>query len=94
MPVKGVLVTLGDDPVRTEAAISQLEARPDIELGERREKWLPLVIEAPTEAASREVFRWIESVEGVYFVDTVFSSVDGPDAESEQFEYETSKREQ
>ncbi len=79
MPVKGLLVTLDEDPDRAAAAQSLLRDRTEIELGELNEKWLPLVMDTPTEIMSKELLRWIEKLDGVYFVDTVFSSVDCPE---------------
>lgn len=78
MPVKGLLITLDEDPDRAAAAQLLMSERTEIELGELNEKWQPLVMDTPTEASSKELYRWIESLDGVYFVDTVFSSVDGP----------------
>jgi len=78
MPVKGLLITLIEDPEKVASATEQLNAREEIELGERTGRYLPIVIDAETEAESRQLYEWIESLEGVYFVDTVFSSVDGP----------------
>lgn len=79
MPVKGLLITLDSDAERASLAQTQLSERREIELGEVNEKYLPLVLDTPTERESKELYRWIEKLEGVYFVDTVFSSVDGPD---------------
>ena len=78
MPVKGLLITLDEDPDRAAAAQLLMSERTEIELGELNKKWLPLVMDTPTEASSKEVYRWIEALDGVYFVDTVFSGVDGP----------------
>ncbi len=54
MPVKGVLITLEDDPDRAEAAIATLRGTAGIEVGEIKDKWLPLVVESPNE---REMLR-------------------------------------
>jgi len=86
MSIKGVLITLENDPDRAKEAISILQERRGIEVGEIKEQWLPLTIETSSESECREVFRWIESLEGVYFVDTVFSSVEGPEADQENLE--------
>ena len=93
MPVKGVLVTLEDDPVRADAAIATLRGKAGFELGERNEKWLPLVVESPSERESKEAYRWIEALDGVYFVDTVFSSVEGPAEDPSNLSDKTQKRE-
>jgi hypothetical protein len=75
MAVKGVLVTLDEDPVLAGAALQALRAKPGVELGELQERWLPLVVESADEGASKQLIRWIEGLEGVYFLDTVFASV-------------------
>ncbi len=90
MAVKGVLVTLSEDPILSGAALQALRAKPGIELGELQEKWLPLVLEAEDDGASKELVKWIEGLDGVYFLDTVFASVGQGDPE-EEFEVENPK---
>ncbi|MEX0321373.1 MAG: hypothetical protein AB3N63_04400 [Puniceicoccaceae bacterium] len=75
MAVKGVLVTLSDDPILAGAALQALRLKPGIELGELQDKWLPLVLETEDEGRSKELVKWVEGLEGVYFLDTVFASV-------------------
>jgi nitrate reductase NapAB chaperone NapD len=62
-----------------------MSARPDIEVGELKEKWLPVVVESEDDYASKEAVKWIEALPGVYFIDTVFSSVDGDNPTAEDF---------
>lgn len=79
MPVKGLLITLDQDPEKAASALSLLTARKEVELGEQKEKYLPLVIDTGTEQAGKQLQRWIESLDGVYYVDTVFASVEEPE---------------
>ena len=79
MPVKGLLITLDEDSAKAASATAQLRAHEGIELGEQKERYLPVVIDVDKEPESRQLYYWIEALEGVYFVDTVFSSVDSPE---------------
>lgn len=79
MPVKGLLITLDDDPEKAASALSLLNARKEVELGELQGKYLPLVIDTANEHAGRQLHHWVESLDGVYYVDTVFASVEEPE---------------
>lgn len=85
MPVKGLLITLDEDSQKAASAVEEMSARPDIEVGELNEKWLPVVVESSDEYESKQAVKWIEALPGVYFIDTVFSSVDGDDPTAEAF---------
>ena len=79
MPVNGLLLTLTEDETLVNDALSLIAKRDEIELGDRTGKWQPVVIETGGTRESHEVHEWLESLDGVYTVDVVFSSVSDPD---------------
>lgn len=81
MAVKGVLLTLSNDSIESGAALQALCAKPGIELGELQDQWLPVVVETEDEGTSKELVKWIEGLDGVVFLDTVFASVGQGDPE-------------
>ncbi len=78
MPVNGLLLTLSEDEMLVKDVLSELDQRHDIELGERTERWQPLVVETSGTRESHEVHEWISDLPGVIMVDVVFSSVSSP----------------
>ena len=78
MPVNGLLLTLTKDEMLAEGVLSKLSQRHDIELGERTERWQPLVVETSGTRESHEVHEWLSALPGVVMVDVVFSSVSNP----------------
>ncbi len=78
MPVNGLLLTLTEDEMLAKGVLSELSHRDDIELGERTERWQPLVVETSGTRESHEVHEWLSSLPGVVMVDVVFSSVGSP----------------
>ncbi|MCG8526383.1 MAG: hypothetical protein MI748_08395 [Opitutales bacterium] len=85
MIIQGALISLNGDILAQSYTLESLSSRTDLELGELKEKWLPIVIERETERECKDVIAWIESLDGVLCVDAVFSSIDGQvDAEAEK----------
>lgn len=73
--VKGVILTLVNDGQKVQSAIAAISEHPDMKVGELQKKWLPVVIDSESEDKGREAHRWLESLDGVYLVDAVFTSV-------------------
>ncbi len=81
MPVNGLLLTLNEDESLVSEALLELGRRGDIELGERTDRWQPVVVETTGGAKeSHEIHEWLEDLPGVEKVDVVFTSVDEPDS--------------
>ena len=78
MPTNGLLVNLADDKDAADDAVAQMRARQQIELGERNERYLPIVVESQGVKDSHDVHEWIERLPGVIAVEVVFASVDEP----------------
>ena len=82
MPVNGLLLTLTEDEMVARATLSEIGQRSDIELGERSDRWQPLVVEASGTRESHEAHEWLSDLPGVVMVDVVFSSVSSPEKAS------------
>lgn len=78
MPVNGLLLTLTADEDLARESLLEIEKRSDIELGERTDRWQPVVVESNGTKGSHDVHEWLEALPGVIMVDVVFSSVSPP----------------
>ena len=78
MPVNGLLLTLTDDENLAGESLLEIERRSDIELGDRTDRWQPVVVESGGARESHEVHEWLAALPGVLMVDVVFSSVSPP----------------
>ena len=78
MATNGLLINLSDDKSMSEAAIAEMTACQKIEIGERNERWLPIVVEADGVGDSHDIHEWIENLPGVVAVDVIFASVEEP----------------
>ncbi|MFV1995957.1 MAG: hypothetical protein ACC661_11030 [Verrucomicrobiales bacterium] len=76
MPIAGLTLTLHRDDALAAAALEELRACPEIETGERRGCWLPVVSDVADAKASRDLHRWIESLAGIAYVDVVYVGFD------------------
>ena len=75
MPVSGLVITLdGDDA----ALRARLADEPRIDLGERVDRKLPAVVDAPDPRTDRALRARIESDPDVRYVDVVFIHFDEP----------------
>jgi hypothetical protein len=69
MPISGLVITLNREASLAERAIEAVAARREFTIGERNGRWLPVVMEARDDAHSRELHDWLQSLDGVDFVD-------------------------
>ena len=76
MPVSGLTLTLKSD-----APLAALEAHPDITVGERHERYLPVALDTPDEPSTRDLHAWVESLPGVAYADVVYVAFDHPSPE-------------
>ena len=67
------ILNIGDE-TSTQATLSVLESRDEIEVGVLYGNRLPLVIEADGAQELEAITRWIQDLECVLHVDVVFSS--------------------
>jgi len=71
MIISGLLLTLSADARLAESALATLRARPEFTLAQCAQRWLPVVVEVPDVAASRDLHDWLNALPGVDFVDVV-----------------------
>lgn len=83
MPIAGLALTLSDSTPLVEDAIAALEAHPAVTVGEKVDRWLSVVLDTPGVKQSRDLHEWVESVEGVEYVDVVYVGFDDPEPELE-----------
>lgn len=67
----------------TENAVASIRARPEFELGPRQDCLLPLVLETADSYASRALFRWLNELPDVAFVDVTYVHFEEPTSVSE-----------
>ncbi len=80
MPINGLMVTLSSDAGLAEQACSSMRSRADLELGERRDRWLPLVADTDSDRAARELHGWLEALPGVDQVGVILVGFDEPNS--------------
>jgi nitrate reductase NapAB chaperone NapD len=79
MPVNGLLITLTEDETLSSDALLAIAKHDCIELGDRTDRWQPVVVETSGTRDSHEIHEWLEALPGVIMVDVVFSSVSDPE---------------
>ncbi|RBP45181.1 hypothetical protein DES53_103178 [Roseimicrobium gellanilyticum] len=80
MPISGLVITLAEDCRLAQEAVTALAARPEIMMGARQQRWLPVAVDGRDQTHSREVHDWIGLQPGVTFVDvtSVSFEIDSP----------------
>jgi hypothetical protein len=81
MITSGLVITLNANSGRARDAISLLEARSELTLGQCIQRWLPVAAEAADVRASHDLHDWVCSVPGVDFVDVVQVSFEDPETQ-------------
>lgn len=76
MPVNGLMLTLAADKCSVASVLKAIQTRPEVELGELQDRWLPLVVDARDERGSRDVHAWLEKLPGVESVDVILVGLD------------------
>ena len=77
MIISGILLTLSDNARLAESVLATLRARPEFTLAKCAQRWLPVVVEVPDVAASRDLHDWLNALPGVDFVDVVQVNFEG-----------------
>ena len=77
--LSSLIFTLAADPALRERALASLRLRPDLELGELADRWLPAAL---TSADPHDVFREFEAIPGIEFVEVVFVELTAPGSQS------------
>lgn len=78
MPVNGLLVKLSMDPRLADAALARISERPEVMLGDARERWQPLVVDSPDVRTSHDFHEWLEAMPGIEHVDVIYVGFDEP----------------
>lgn len=76
MPVNGLMLTLTAGDRSVAGVLDAIRKRPEVELGELQDRWLPLVVEARDQRGSRDVHAWLEGLPGVETVDVILVGLD------------------
>jgi hypothetical protein len=76
MITSGLVLTLSSEPALAETAEASLRTRPELTLGQRNERWLPIAVEALDTRTSRDLHDWLSALPGVEFVDVVHVNFD------------------
>ena len=76
MPISGLVITLSSDAQLADRAVSALGERNEFNLGERNARWLPVAMDARTDAESRDLHDWISAQPGIEYVDVVYVNFD------------------
>lgn len=74
MPVSGLVLTLSANGGTAAEAISALKARPEIECEAPRGNKLPVAVDTLDRTKDQALWRWINELPGVDFIDVVFIS--------------------
>ena len=78
MPINGLLINLSDDEALAAETVVLMQESGKLEVGERTERWLPVVVDASGVGESHDVHEWIDALPGVVAVDVIFASVEEP----------------
>jgi hypothetical protein len=79
MITSGIVITLNADTELARQVQATLQARPELTLGERNARWLPVALEVADVGASRDFHDWLNTVPGVDFADVVEVNFTEPD---------------
>ena len=63
------MLTLNADKKLAEAARGEIAARGEFTVGERNDRWLPVVMEGTDDAQCRDLHDWLQTLPGVDYVD-------------------------
>jgi hypothetical protein len=69
--VSGLVITLNAQPDVRERATAAILSHPAIHAGELTDRWLPVAVEAADQAECHAIHDWLQSLEGVDYVDVV-----------------------
>lgn len=83
MPINGLLINLIDDEKLAAETVSLVEESGKFELGERNDRWLPVVAESKDTGGSHDAHEWLDALPGVVSVNVIFASVEEPDFKKE-----------
>ncbi len=78
MPINGLMVTLSSDAGLADEACGSMRSREGLELGERQDRWLPLVADTASDREARDLHAWLESLPGVDQVGVILVGFDEP----------------
>ena len=78
MPINGLLINLSDDVSLAEETLKVMDSHDQLELGEKIDRWIPVVVESEDTRNSHAIHEWINSLQGVISADVIFASVDQP----------------
>ncbi|TVQ62275.1 MAG: hypothetical protein EA379_05430 [Phycisphaerales bacterium] len=71
MPVSGLVLTLSRNDADRAAALTALDRREGVSIGEPQGHRLPIVVDTPCSEDDRAVWEWLHTLPGVLFVDLV-----------------------
>ena len=76
MPISGLVLTLSKDEKAAEKAFQALSSRGELECGAPMGGKLPAIADTPGADEDRELWKWMNDLPGVDFVDVVFIAFD------------------
>lgn len=80
MPINGLMVTLSPHPEQAALACARIAEKPELELGERKDRWLPLVADTRDDREARDLHAWLEGLPGVDQVGVILVGFDEPNS--------------
>jgi len=80
MPINGLLINLSDNTSLADEALATMDSHDQLELGEKLDRWIPVVVESQDTRNSHDIHEWIHSLQGVISADVIFASVDQPNS--------------
>lgn len=76
MPISGLIITLEEDPLRRDAALTWLRRRPELELGVMQGRRLAAVSDTANGDEDKQLWESLRNQDGVQHVDVVFIHFD------------------
>jgi len=81
MPISGLLITLSENATAAQQAVAAIAKHPSLEVGQCFGRWLPTCLDVCSDREGRAIHQWLESLEGVCFIDVVFVGFDDEGSE-------------
>jgi len=72
MPISGLMLTLADDASLAGEALGAIAGERRIEVGDREQHRLAVVVDTRTREEDQQLWRWLNDLPGVRFVDVVY----------------------
>ena len=70
--ISGLVIHLSSDKTLRSQALAEMQRRSGVELGDRMDMRLPVVVESTADCSAKETAEWVKNLPGVVHADVTF----------------------